>query len=81
MTAVAATTHTHRLFFTSRMLSYTGTMPWEIEYTDEFAQWWGTLTAKEQDGIDPGVLLLQEQGPAQLYDDHLVTLRREGELR
>lgn len=32
----------------STMLRYTSTMPWEIEYTDEFAQWWDTLTAKEQ---------------------------------
>ena len=119
-------------------------MPWEVEYTDEFAEWWDTLTAKEQESIDPGVLLLLEQGPAlgrpwvdtiktsrhanmkelrsrgghirvlfafdprraailliggdkrdrwtawytqmvpiadQLYDDHLATLKREGELR
>ena len=39
-------------------------MAWEVEYTDEFAEWWDTLTAKEQDSIDPGVLLLQERGPA-----------------
>lgn len=39
-------------------------MAWEVEYTDEFAEWWDTLTAKDQERIDPGVLLLQEHGPA-----------------
>jgi hypothetical protein len=37
---------------------------WQVEYTDEFEQWWNTLTGEEQESIDPGVLLLIERGPA-----------------
>jgi hypothetical protein len=37
---------------------------WEVEFTDEFAEWWGELTAEEQDSINFGVRLLQERGPA-----------------
>src|SRR5438270_4305261 len=40
------------------------TVAWQVEYTDEFEQWWNTLTGEEQDSIDPGVLQLIERGPA-----------------
>lgn len=27
---------------------------WEIEFTDEFEQWWDSLTEDEQDAVGPG---------------------------
>lgn len=40
-------------------------MSWEVEYTDEFEEWWFTLT---------------ENVPVadRLYDEHLNELKREG---
>ena len=37
---------------------------WEIEYTDEFGEWWETLTEDEQEAIDAAMELLEERGPA-----------------
>jgi hypothetical protein len=31
---------------------------WEIEYTDQFGEWWETLTEDEQDAIDAAMELL-----------------------
>ena len=39
-------------------------MEWEVEYTDEFQEWWDGLTAEAQDDIAAKVGLLQQQGPA-----------------
>ena len=36
---------------------------WEVEYTDQFEQWWDRLTPAEQDSINSGVELLEENGP------------------
>ena len=36
---------------------------WEVEFTDEFGSWWGTLTPNEQDAIDASVRLLENRGP------------------
>ncbi len=36
-------------------------MVWEVEYTDEFGQWWQTLLA--QDAVAARVELLMEHGP------------------
>jgi hypothetical protein len=36
---------------------------WEVEYTDEFGAWWGTLTPDEQASLDAGVRLLERFGP------------------
>ena len=36
---------------------------WEIEYTDEFGQWWETLLEMEQASIDASVSLLEGYGP------------------
>ncbi len=36
---------------------------WDIEYTDEFGEWFGGLTEEEQDSIDYGVELLEARGP------------------
>ena len=39
-------------------------MAWEIEFTDEFGQWWTALSADQQDDIAYSVLLLAELGPS-----------------
>jgi len=44
-------------------LGYITPMAWEIEFTDEFRDWWNTLTEKEQGAIDASVKLLEEFGP------------------
>jgi hypothetical protein len=38
-------------------------MAWDVEFTDEFGEWWDGLSADEQESIDFGVVLLQERGP------------------
>jgi len=42
-------------------------MEWEVEYTNEFGDWWDTLTEKEQDSIDASVGLLENVGPVLPY--------------
>ena len=39
-------------------------LAWDVEYTDQFEQWWETLTADEQAAIAVAVEALQERGPA-----------------
>ena len=39
-------------------------MPWEIEYTNEFGEWWVGLLEKEQDAVAASVELLSEYGPS-----------------
>lgn len=36
---------------------------WDVEYTEQFAQWWDDLTPEEQDSVGLGVYLLEEKGP------------------
>ena len=36
---------------------------WEIEYTDEFEEWWETLSEDEQDAVTFSVGLLHSEGP------------------
>ncbi len=36
---------------------------WEIEYTDQFEQWWQTLTEREQIDLVATVGLLEQLGP------------------
>ncbi len=36
----------------------------EVEYTDEFEQWWDELDDDEQDAVDRVVLMLMKAGPA-----------------
>lgn len=38
-------------------------MRWEVEYTDEFGQWWSGLSEDEQEPLDASVRLLEERGP------------------
>ncbi len=42
-------------------------MSWEVEYTDEFKQWWQQLSDSQQDAVADS-----------LYDEHLEELRKEG---
>ena len=37
-------------------------MAWEVEYTNEFRDWWDSLTEKEQDDVADVVDLLVERG-------------------
>jgi len=39
-------------------------MSWDIEYTDEFGQWWGSLSEDEQVSLAASVQLLEERGLA-----------------
>jgi hypothetical protein len=36
---------------------------WDVEYTDEFGEWWNSLTDTEQDDFTAVVALLMEHGP------------------
>jgi len=38
-------------------------MSWEVEYTDEFGDWWNALNEAEQDTMAAQVLLLEQLGP------------------
>ena len=38
-------------------------MAWEIEYTDEFEDWWNALNEDEQESVLVSVTLLEERGP------------------
>ena len=42
---------------------YNCVMAWEVEYTDEFGQWWSDLTEGQQDAVASRVELLMEHGP------------------
>jgi hypothetical protein len=38
-------------------------MAWDVEYSDEFGDWWDTLDAAEQVSVTVTVKLLRELGP------------------
>jgi len=38
-------------------------MSWEVEYTDEFEQWWAGLSEAEQESVAASVGLLEQFGP------------------
>lgn len=37
---------------------------WEVEFTDEFGEWWDSLAELQQDAIDRAVGKLREMGPS-----------------
>lgn len=37
---------------------------WDVEFTDQFEQWWETLNGEQQQTIDAAVGLLEQRGPA-----------------
>ncbi len=39
-------------------------MTWEVEYTDEFGDWWSGLTEAEQESLAASVQLLEQRGPS-----------------
>lgn len=42
---------------------YSGAV-WEVEFTDEFGEWWETLSLEQQAEVRKRVNLLQQKGPA-----------------
>ena len=38
-------------------------MAWDVEYTDEFGQWWAELSQDEQESVAASVRLLEDRGP------------------
>lgn len=38
-------------------------MVWEVEGTDQFAAWYGALTASDQEHVDYVIYKLEEEGP------------------
>lgn len=38
-------------------------MSWDVEYTDEFGDWWSTLSHAEQESLAASVQLLEQRGP------------------
>jgi hypothetical protein len=36
---------------------------WEVEFTDEFGEWWETLTPAQQEDVDAHVRELERRGP------------------
>lgn len=43
---------------------YSPQMTWDVEYTDEFGDWWASLSEDEQEALDSSVRLLEARGPA-----------------
>ena len=39
-------------------------MEWEVEFTDQFEDWWDQLTGEEQEDVAAKVLVLRQTGPA-----------------
>ena len=39
-------------------------MAWEVEYTDQFGEWWDDLSEAEQDSVTAAVNVLERRGPA-----------------
>lgn len=57
-------------------------MTWDVEYTDEFGEWWGTLNESEQDSIAVSVTLLEQKGPSLPYPySSSVTTSRHNHMR
>src|SRR5215208_1724361 len=40
------------------------TMPWEVEYTDEFGEWFDGIGEEAQEDVSLAVEKLEERGPA-----------------
>ena len=46
---------------------HNGSVKWEVEFTDEFGQWWRTLTERQQDDVAKSVGMHSDLGPALDY--------------
>ena len=56
------TTH-HDMLLTAYAPGDIFSMTWEVEYTNEFGEWWTTLDEDRQDSVDVAVKLLEVRGP------------------
>ena len=57
-------------------------MAWEVEYTNEFEDWWFGLSESQQDSINSRVNLLIERGPRLAYPySSSVSTSRHGRMR
>jgi hypothetical protein len=55
---------------------------WEVEYTDEFGEWWDTLSLADQEAVAYSVNLLRQAGPAlQFPHSSSVETSRHGKMR
>ena len=55
---------------------------WDVEYTDEFAEWWDGLTVSQQDDLNAEVILLIARGPYLRFPHTSeVILSRHGRMR
>ena len=45
-------------------MGYISGMTWDVEYTNEFGDWWAGLSEDEQESLAASVHLLEERGPA-----------------
>jgi len=55
---------------------------WEIEVTDEFEDWWNTLSAAQQEDVRAVVVLLRTFGPALRYPHSSgITTSRHSHMR
>jgi hypothetical protein len=67
-----STTHKEKPFSVCRCIplrlyfdvSQSPSMNWDIEYTNEFGDWWATLSVSEQESVSASVQLLGQFGPA-----------------
>ena len=46
---------------------YSLRMVWEVEYTNEFGDWWANLSEDKQEALDSSVRLLEARGPGLGY--------------
>jgi hypothetical protein len=53
-------------------------LEWDIEYTDEFEDWWDDPSEAEQESVADSVLLIGDFGPTLRYPQ---TLEREKKER
>jgi hypothetical protein len=42
-------------------------MEWQVEFTNEFGEWWESLDEDEQDSVDVSVRLLEKCGPSLVF--------------
>ena len=57
-------------------------MNWEVEYTDDFGDWWHSLTEAEQESLAASVRLLEDRGPALGYPhSSAINGSRHGHMR
>lgn len=55
---------------------------WEVEFTDEFEEWWESLAEEEQEDVRASVRLLIKHGPALPFPhSSKVTQSRHGHMR